>query len=316
MTAYNVTADSSYPTADSTLLTADSDPYALPAPVTKVADDYVALITPWQSTKARFVATVRAQVQPQSDAQAAIASLPAAFDIDLAIGAQLDAVGQWVGRSRNVPTPLPNTIFSFDIDGLGFDQGYWQGPYDTPNGITVLPDDLYRRLLYAKVAANSWDGTADGAEAILRTYLTDPASVIFIDDDAQAVAPIPYFGFDQDGHGFDESNWYKPIFAMDQSGLGFDEGYWLGPGEYSDTPDRVQASYGVCISGKIPSAIDLAILDNGLIPVKAVGAAIEYAVTTVDNAPIFGFDMDDAHIGGFDNGAWAASPATVAALNT
>ena len=38
--------------------------------------------------------------------------------------------------------------------------------------ITVLPDDAYRTLVKAKIAANHWDGTTDGAYAIWNSLFT------------------------------------------------------------------------------------------------------------------------------------------------
>lgn len=267
----------------------------LPAPVTRSVDSYADLITPWQSTKARFVATVRAGVAPYCDAQAFVASLPAAFDIDFAVGAQLDVVGEWVGRSRFVSVPIPVTYFSFGVVGAGWSEAFWRGPYDTTEGISQLPDELYRPLLYAKVAANSWDGTADSAEAILRTYFTDPATNIFIDDGARAIAAVPIFSFGVQGAGWSEGIWQT---ALDQS----------------TTPYGAGIEYTVCLSGKIPSAISLYVLANDLLPVKAMGALVNYAVASVDGAPIFGFGMDNGIVSGFGKGAWGAAPATVAQL--
>lgn len=268
------------------------------APVTPSVDDYAALITPWQSTKARFIATVRAGVAPFCDAQAFIASLPEAFDLDEAIGAQLDIDGLWIGRTRNVPTPVPNILFSFDTTRLGFDQGYWLGPYDSSAGISQLADVDYRRLLYAKVAANSWDGTASGALAILRTYFSNPASLVFINDFALAIPFAPL----------------NNAFSFDIDARGFDQGVWESPYDARRLPDVAAMSYAVCIAGKIPSKIDLYVLGNDLLPVKAMGVDANYSVTTVDGSALFGFDMSDSRVAGFDTGAWGADPMTVASL--
>lgn len=297
MADYNVTGDSTTVQIDGDFPTADADPYALPPPVTRLPDDYTALITPWQSTKARFVATVRAQVAPQCDAQAFVASLPQAFDLDEAIGAQLDIVGQWIGRDRYVPIPLPDTTFALDIEGRGLDQGYWRTGFDATDAISALPDELFRPLLYAKVLANSWDGTAAGALVIVRTYLADPATLIFVNDDARAV--VPHTG--------------DAIFSLDVAGAGLEEGRWAEHGEYPATPERLGISYAIGIAGILPSRTDLYILANDLLPVKGMGADVRVAVTTVDGAPLFGLDMDTDEVSGLDVGAWGADPAAVAA---
>lgn len=316
MAVYNVTADSTTVTIDGDYPTADYDPFAFPAPATKTADDYLGKVTPWQANpiKARFLATVRAGVQPYADAQAFIASLPQAFDVDEAEGAQLDIVGQWIGRSRYVPVPLPNVSFACNIAGRGVNQGILAGPYDSAQGISALPNDLYRRLLYAKIAANAWDGTAVAAGAILTTYITDPDSIVFVNDNALALSPPIYFGVNQPGHGLNQSILYRGIFSINRPGLGVNQGALIGPNETPDVPESVPITYTTCVAGKIPSAIDLRVLDTGLVSVKAMGAALISVVTTVDGAPLFGLNMDNAMVSGLNKGAIGASAGAVADL--
>lgn len=300
---YNINADTTFFTADWTGLTADFDPYALAALPTRPIEFYLNKITSWQSKpiKARFLATVRANIEPYADSAAVIADMPRAYDVDEAVGTQLDVDGLWIGRSRIIPVPAPNTLFSFDVDGLGWDEGYIDGPYDSAQGLSALADEDYRRLLYAKILANSWDGTADGALAILRAYFSDDRTIVFVQDDAQAI-PLtsedpPAFGFDLDGHGFDEGFIWNPFQFPNQA------------------PDAATITYAVLFAGKIPRDLDLYVLDGVFRPlVGAIASDVDFGVTTVDNAPVFGFDMEDDHVSGFDVGAIDADPLTVAAL--
>jgi len=278
--------------SDTTEITADSTAVTVDRSGVPTADTYVARITPWQSTKARFVATVRANVQPYADAQGVISTLPLAFDIDYAEGAQLDAVGQWIGRSRLVPVPLPNTFFTFGDASLGFGAGYWKSQLDPAEGLSVLPDDLYRRLLRAKILANAWDGTSEGILAILRAYFTDSATLIIVDDAAPAAQPTKYFTFGDPSRGFGTGMW-KGSQVMGPASLGY--GLKVG------------------FAGKLPAALDLSVLAAGLFPIKAMGAHLTTLVTTVDQAPLFGFGPETNGVAGFGRGAWGASPATVAA---
>jgi hypothetical protein len=73
-------------------------------------------------------------------------------------------------RSRYVSVPIRH-FFRWDTDGLGFDQGVWQGPYDPDNGYTALSDETYRVILKAKIAINNWDGQNDTLPPILDTAL-------------------------------------------------------------------------------------------------------------------------------------------------
>lgn len=131
------------------------------------------------------MATLAAIVQPFADAIAVLESMPGLYDLDVAVGDQLDTDGLWIGRSRNLQVPIANSYFSFDITGLGFGQGVWMGPFDPTTGLVVLDDETYRLYLRATVAENNWDGTIPGAYAALDPLL-DPIG-IRIDDDHMAM---------------------------------------------------------------------------------------------------------------------------------
>ncbi|MDF0501637.1 DUF2612 domain-containing protein [Burkholderia cenocepacia] len=212
--------------------------------------DYTALITSAHSDKPRFMATVSALVQPLVDQMNLLASMPGKFDLDVAVGDQLDTIGVWVGVSRKIRTPLTGIYFSFDIAGLGFDQGTWKGPFDPDTGLTVLDDDTYRLVIRAKIGANHWDGTLEQSAAILNSI------------------------FDTDTHVFIE--------------------------------DHQDMSMTIGIAGKVPPATFLALLSGGYIPLKPEGVRVNYTiVTTVDGSPLFGFDMSNQLVAGFDVGAWS-----------
>jgi hypothetical protein len=128
---------------------------------------YTGLITSEHADKPKFNAMVSAVAQCFVDQQNALGTFIPSFDLDEAVGDQLDTLGAWVGISRRVRTPLTGVYFSFDMAGVGFDQGVWQGPFDPSTGITLLDDDTYRLLIRAKIGANHWDGTLASSAAIL-----------------------------------------------------------------------------------------------------------------------------------------------------
>lgn len=213
--------------------------------------DYTGKITSEHADKPKFSAMVAAVAQCFVDAQNGLAAMPAAFDLDGAVGKQLDSVGLWVGVSRIVATPLTGVYFSFDTAGLGFDQGVWKGPFDPDTGVTSLDDDTYRLLIRARIGANHWDGTLAGTKAILEQI------------------------FNGDTH----------VYLQDNQDM----------------------SITVGISGKVPSALFLALLSGGYIPIKPQAVRVSYyLVTSADGAPLFGFDMGNDYVAGFDAGAWAA----------
>ena len=216
-------------------------------------DDYLALITGYHRGKPKFAAMVRAIVEPFVAIQDLIANLPTDFDLDYAIGVQLDVVGEWVGRSRFIETPIPNVYFTLDDSLRGLDLGVWLGPNDNPTGLTRLDDETYRTLLRAKIAANNWDGTLGAAKEAL--------SIIFPAGDTL-------------------------LFVLDNQDMSMTFG----------------------MAGRIPSILFMSLLSRGYVPLKPEGVRAIYAVTSVDNAPLFGFDVQNEFISGFDMGAWAVSP--------
>src|SRR5690348_17170401 len=102
--------------------------------------DYTGLITSEHADKPKFMAMVAAVAQCAVDQMTLLQSMPTAFDLDAAVGVQLDAVGIWVGLNRNIAVPIDNVYFSWDTAGVGWDQGVWKQPGDPDNGITRMDD--------------------------------------------------------------------------------------------------------------------------------------------------------------------------------
>lgn len=146
-------------------------------------DDYIGLITSEHADKPKFIAALTAITQGMVEAQTLLASIPALYDVDTAVGAQLDVVGQWVGISRKVLTPITGVYFSFDTADVGFDEGVWFGPFDAVEGVTSMDDETYRLIIGTKIAANQWDGSLAQAQTILASiFQTSPGTLMFVID--------------------------------------------------------------------------------------------------------------------------------------
>lgn len=153
--------------------------------------DYTTLITSEHADKPLFVAWVAALTQGLVDYQAATAlgltidssvdasvdapvdqplvsytfgALPSLIDLDTAQGAQLDAIGAWIGFARTL-----------DVSTLGF---------------VTLSDGDYRTLLYAKIAANHWDGSMSGLQSILAQILPGTGIQLFAVDNMDMTMTI------------------------------------------------------------------------------------------------------------------------------
>lgn len=121
---------------------------------------YTSLITSEFQTAPSFMSMVANVCQPWADMIALSQSTPSLYDIDVAFGAQLDAIGLWVGLPRTIQTPLL-VYFSWDTLGLGWDQGIWYGEGQPVNYAVSMDDGTYRTMLKAKIAANQWDGSTE-----------------------------------------------------------------------------------------------------------------------------------------------------------
>lgn len=141
--------------------------------------DYIDLIPSENAQQPDFLAVITANVSMLVRIQELMQSMIPLFDLDLPpVGNQLDIIGQWVGVSRNIAVPIPGVFFTWDGDAsLGWDFGIWATSADQTE-ITVLPDAQYLTLIKAKIAANQWDGTTNGAYAIWNALFTNVTILI------------------------------------------------------------------------------------------------------------------------------------------
>ena len=110
---------------------------------------YLNRITSQHKTKPKYMALVEARLQPFIDLARCLESFDAAFDLETAVGTQLDIIGQFVGLNR---------LLTFQPEG----------------GISpLLQDDMYRILLKAKISKNNWDGTATGMYKLWETLFPE-----------------------------------------------------------------------------------------------------------------------------------------------
>ena len=208
---------------------------------------YTGLITSEHRGKPKFEALVALVSGSFAGVTNAAASLNEAFDLDRAVGVQLDAIGLWIGLSRKVLVPISGVYFSFDTDGLGWEQGSWKGPYDPDSGITSLDDETYRTMLRAKIAANHWDGTPGHYREIMQHAFSGfGVTVVPVDNQDMsmdvyffgAVLPAVVISLLENGYLLMKAaavriNGYhvSPVFGFDHDDAyfaGFDTGYFTG----------------------------------------------------------------------------------------
>jgi hypothetical protein len=120
--------------------------------------DYLGLIVSQHNQRPKYMAMINLTCKPMADGIFQLSRFPFLFDLDQAVGDQLDILGEWIGASRNLKAPLP------------------------PSGITVLGDADYRTLLKAVVATNYWDGTVPGMYAIWASVFQGNVFEVLIQD--------------------------------------------------------------------------------------------------------------------------------------
>lgn len=125
-------------------------------------DKYLDLITSEHNQKPKYMAILSQFLTPLVQMKAIAQSLNTLFDLDNAVGVQLDILGLWIGASRQLKTLITGVYFTYNT-GPGYNIGIYKGPFDPTTGITSLPDAQYRLLLKATAAANQWNGEIESA---------------------------------------------------------------------------------------------------------------------------------------------------------
>jgi hypothetical protein len=126
-------------------------------------DYYLGLVTSqYQTNSPKLLAFLRILLQYVDDVAQCIAGFTRDFDVDWAVGVQLDTVGVIVGASRRV----------------GFQPSGGVSP--------VLDDDTYRLYIKARIAQNQWDGTIDSLQPIWQTLFQGGTIVIVDSQDMTA----------------------------------------------------------------------------------------------------------------------------------
>ena len=138
-----------------------------------MATDYTTHVTSLHRDKPKFMATVGVLAGAFGEVSDAALSLVPAFDVDTAVGAQLDVIGLWVGISRKQAVPITGAFFSWNTAGLGWNEANWRGPYEPDEGVVNLDDETFRAVIKAKIGSNYWSGTnidlqAIGSQAMLQ----------------------------------------------------------------------------------------------------------------------------------------------------
>lgn len=157
-------------------------------------NEYTKLIAGAHVDKPKYVEWVWFLTEIFAEQRRRLRKLVDDFDLDTAVGKQLDAIGVRVGITRNLPVTLTGIYFAFDdVNGKGFDYGVWKGRYDDGSATTVLDDETYRNVIRAKIMMNHFSGKNEDLQAfiasIAESFGIDPA-LFFVHDNMDMTVQV------------------------------------------------------------------------------------------------------------------------------
>ncbi|WP_435321790.1 DUF2612 domain-containing protein [Klebsiella sp. HN106] len=250
---------------------------------------YTDLITNYHAGKPKFVDHVDLSTRPLIDVSTATSGLVAAFDVDTAVGNQLDILGEWIGIDRTVAAPISGVFLEWDKERVGWDQGVWLGHYQSTDELTYLSDDVYRIVLKARIGINNWNGQNRTLPNILETALAGTGiKMIILDNQDMTISVLIVID--------------EEYLMSVTDRLIFDSGMNRGP--FITLPaDYVPSRYDINPIDKLPAEF-VFVIRAGLLTVKAAGVRVRETVTPSNGYKFFGFDVDNDYIAGFETGAW------------
>lgn len=183
---------------------------------------YTDLITSQYNDSPKFKRWLEILLTPFVDVQNLADTLYTYFDLDTAVGKQLDILGSVVGASRVLP-------------------------FQPVNGDAVLDDKHYRFLIKGQILKNTWNGTNQGIYDMWQ--LLHPDLPLSIKDNQNMTVNAIFIGVVDElekemieygmivpkaqGVLMQYSFSTPPLFAHDQETeffKGYDEGYWANLG--------------------------------------------------------------------------------------
>lgn len=164
----------------------------MPFTLKQAVDYYATLLLFEYRNNPRAAATIKIYAK-QAIADMLEISVQDGFDIDTAVGAQLDIIGKYVGIPRNIGDPAPKPYYQFsDYDGTkrpnGFTdyldpavnaQAIWYLYQNLGSENTDLSDQAFIFMIKMKIILNSNDGTLASIMEFLHDFF--PRVVALVD---------------------------------------------------------------------------------------------------------------------------------------
>lgn len=134
--------------------------------MTEENSEYLALLTSQYQNSTKFKQWLEAPLTMLHDFSLCADAMPACFDLDTAVGIQLDAIGALMGQSRTLP-------------------------FEPTDGTTSELDDVtYRKILKLRAFYNYWDGQVASIYEGWNAIFPDVTLVITDNQDMTATITI------------------------------------------------------------------------------------------------------------------------------
>ncbi len=182
-------------------------------------EEYLNIITSEYRQKPKYIAMLMAYFQRLQHAVNILNAWDEHFHIEDAIGAQLDQLGEIIGRKR---------VLDFQPEGYS----------------ARLDDETYRLILKAKILQNQWDGTIYGMQQLFQNVFPDQELILIDRQDMTMQATVVgladslqiqllnhgYILPKPEGVKLNITTIENKVFAYDRETEafgGYDEGEWL-----------------------------------------------------------------------------------------
>jgi hypothetical protein len=164
-------------------------------------EQYQNLFTNLYKGKPRLDSFIDSVISPLVSMQNIALNIDDYFDVDTAVGLQLDAIAEWVGVGRLVDIKIDDLYFSWDKTvPTGWGNGVWKGIGDPDASVAELSDDDLRALIKGRIVSNNSGCSLYDVHNIITTaypVLSDSLQVIdnqnmtfSIDYDSESISRI------------------------------------------------------------------------------------------------------------------------------
>lgn len=134
--------------------------------------EYINLVPYYFRNKPKFKSILEILLQGQMDLNDAAWQILTTINFNSDNTWVLDLLGDLLGQSRNVGTPIYDTNFSWNIYGLGWNQGSWTMEA-AKKASSIINNNLYTQVLKFRSRFMRWDGTTQELYTCLNDAFPD-----------------------------------------------------------------------------------------------------------------------------------------------